>query len=246
MKSRILAGSAAAALFLMTAASAQAVVLTFTAPSTSTSAAETAEDAFLTGLLPGYLTESFEGISASRTTTYISLISPVGVGTFTQVSTGLTSGSCNQVNNCVGLAVLDSTTSPFSGRFALPPGNNWLDSNDSPEMRYDVAPGYRAVGFFLTDPNDNFGRLTITGLDGTSAAFSLGDIFGTSLGDGRVSYLTVSDPNGIATLTFLANTAGDGYGIDRVSVGDPVPEPGTLLLLGSGISALALRRRRKA
>jgi hypothetical protein len=43
-------------------------------------------------------------------------------------------------------------------------------------------------------------------------------------------------------------TGGSGtYTIDlEGAVGSAVPEPGTLLLLGSGISALVVRRRRRA
>jgi choice-of-anchor C domain-containing protein len=55
-----------------------------------------------------------------------------------------------------------------------------------------------------------------------------------------------------STTTSLSFASGSGgpdpfYGaaLDNVRV-DPVPEPGTLLLLGGGLSALALRRRRKA
>lgn len=247
MKSRTLACWAVAALLILTAASAQAVpTLTFTSPSANTSAAVAEEGAFLAGLSPGYITETFEGYTAGTGTTYDPLSTPVG--SFDQISTGSPTGACNVVNGCVGLAILSTATSPFSGRFAAPPGagnSNWLDSNDSPEMKFTLTPGFRAVGFYLTDPNDAGGRMTITGRDGTTASFTFGNIFGGSLASGYVSYLTIVDPVGVQEITFLSGAPGDGYGIDTVTVGNPVPEPGTLLLVGGGVVALALRGRRK-
>jgi hypothetical protein len=198
-------------------------------------------------LAPGYITETFEGYTASRTTTYDPLTtSPAG--TLDQISKGLPTGACSLVNTCTGLAILNNAISPFSGRFAAPPGadnSNWLDSNDSPEMKFTLTAGFRAVGFYLTDPNDAGGRMTITGTDGTTASFAFGDIFTGPLDSGFVSYVTIVDPTGIQDITFLSGASGDGYGIDTVTVGNPVPEPGTLLLVGGGVVALALRGRRK-
>jgi hypothetical protein len=247
MKYRTLACWAVAALMILTAPSAQAVpTLTFTSPSTNTSAAVAAEAAFLAGLSAGSITETFEGYTATRTTTYDPLSTPVG--SFDQISMGSTGGACDDVRNCVGLAILDNLTSPFEGRFAAPPGadnSNWLDSNDSPEMKFTLTAGFRAVGFYLTDPNDAGGQMTITGTDGTTASFAFGDIFTGPLDSGYVSYLTIVDPTGIQDITFLSGAPGDGYGIDTVTIGNPVPEPGTLLLVGGGVVALALRGRRK-
>lgn len=255
MNSRTLARWAVAALLVLTAASAEAVpTLTFTSPSADTTAAVAAEAAFLAPafLAPGSITETFEGYTvytAVTPTTYDPLSTPVG--SFDQISTGAIGGACNVVNGCVGLAILNSAASPFSGRFAAPPGagnSKWLDSNDSPEMKFTLTPGFRAVGFYLTDPNDAGGRMRITGTDGTTASFTFDNIFGNSLRDGDsgyVSYLTIVDPVGIKDITFLSGAPGDGYGIDTVTVGNPVPEPGTLLLVGGGVGALALRGRRK-
>ena len=49
------------------------------------------------------------------------------------------------------------------------------------------------------------------------------------------------------TLTFLAVSPGDAFGaaLDNVAV-NPIPEPSTVLLLGSGLTGLVLFRRHRA
>lgn len=210
-------------------------------------AAGAAETAFLAGLA-SVTTESFEGFAAANPA-----VKPLSfltsVGTFTQILAGI-GGACG-ATTCTGLAILSAATTPFSGRFAVD-GSNWLDSNDSREMTWSSAPLPlpTSLGFYITDPNDAGGRMDITTVDGGLTSTSFFDLFGSALGNGKVFYITIVDADRIASVKFISNDLADGYGLDRFSVGEPIPEPGTLLLLGSGLAGLGFwgrgrKRKRK-
>ena len=205
-------------------------------------AAGQAESDFLATLNGGFVTETFDdnsfytpGVQSGT------VVSQMGVGTFTSEVAG-SGGLCDSGSfSCnAGLAILDSGTSPFNGRFAVS-GNNWLDSMDAREMSFAPAAGYNAMGFYMTDPNDSGGRFSIGGED-----FLFQDIFGSALGNGSIFYITLFDAAGLGDVSIFSNNSNDGYGLDNVTVGTvTVPEPGTVALLALGLVGLLVARKRK-
>jgi hypothetical protein len=144
------------------------------------------------------------------------------------------------------LSVLDSSDSPFDGRYnTTPGGKNWLDSNDLTKIQ--LTTSLDTVYFFMTDVDDAGGLLTIQTEDGsTSSNF-------TKPANGDLYFVAITGPDAIGYIRWLNSSSSDGYGLDDFgTVGytscTPVPEPASWIVLGVAMFLLWVavgRRERK-
>lgn len=86
-------------------------------------------------------------------------------------------------------------------------------------------------------------------LDGNLGSFLASDMVTLARTDPFGTYTVAYTPgSNVSARLVIGNTGGDNVGLilDNVALTSQVPEPGTLALLGLGLAALGMRRRRAA
>ena len=199
--------------------------------------------------------DSFGGATANPLVAPTSVLG--GIGSLTPltgssfVDTNLSS-MAGRFNTTLGQATC-SDPDPFDEAGVEACTSRWFESAGSFEI--DFGGAFGAFGFFGTDFGDFAGTLTLDLLGGAGAAQIVLSEFAGS--DGAAMFFGFYDlENQYSGVRFTVNQAGgsDYFGFDDLLLGQtasdpgtPVPEPGSLALVGASLLALAAtRRRRKA
>ena len=194
----------------------------------------TAAEAQFLAQLVGVGTENFEGFAAG-TGAPLNLNFP-GAGMATLTGSGSVANVAPNTTNGVG-------------RYATS-GSQYWETEESFGINFSAPVA--AFGFYGIDIGDFEGQVTVTTVGGLNQVFNIGNTIGGQGGGVLFWGFVSTSPVELVTSLSFGNTAAgvDFFGFDDMTIGSieqvrpVIPEPGTLLLIGSGLAGLAARRRR--
>lgn len=200
---------------------------------------DAARNAFLANLV-GTGTETFESYASGTGT-------PLGIS-FPGAGTATLGGSGN-------VSVVAAGSTNGVGRYAISGTHFWEAGSSYSAFSIDFSSPIAAFGFYGVDIGDFNGqiKLTLTNGGGTT---NITVPNSTNVPGGGVLYFGFYDTaTQYSRIEFLNTNPGGGdyFGFDDMTIGSleqvhpksTVPEPGTLLLLGSGLVGLAAYRRKR-
>lgn len=189
---------------------------------------------------------------------FLSNLSGVGTENFESFAPGASNlaltfqGAGTATLNGLGDVVRITTGTNGFGRYPIS-GNQYYEV-DTSNFNITFSDPIAAFGFYGVDIGDFGGQLKLTLTNGTSISLTVPNTIGSSGStDGSVLYFGFYDlVNQYTKITFTNTNIQDVFAYDDMTIGslqqvipNPVPEPGTMMLLGSGLMGLAAWRRKK-
>lgn len=200
--------------------------------------------------------------SIAAETQFLSFLTGVGTETFDVGFTDGQTGPLSLTFPGAGTATLQGTgeieDDPGAGRFAISDPNWWEVDVTTGSFYIDFTNPVAAFGFYGIDVGDFAGQLQLTFMSGGTSIpvlvpHSVEGIGGVDPEGAAFFYGYINTANPFTQVVFqdvsLNSYGSETFGFDNMTIGSVeqvVPEPGTVILLGTGLLALggiAYRRR---